>query len=431
MSDVVIRVENLSKMFIIGPEKTSTTPGGYTPGQLARKLMPMLLGFPPREENDFLWALRDINFDVRTGEIVGIVGGNGSGKSTLLKVLSRITQPTKGSFSITGRVGSLLEVGTGFHPDLTGRQNIYLNGSILGMSSEEIARRFDEIVDFAEIEKFLDTPVRHYSSGMYMRLAFSVSSHLDCDILLVDEVLAVGDLKFQRKCLGTMKDRLGSGRTVLFVSHSTSAILQICTRALWLDQGKLISDDTPHHVIEKYVDEQIDVKGERVWSEAAAPAFEDGTVRLRALRIRDAGGLIRASFDLKEEFEVEMEFDVVRQVHPINLHLYFAHDVAGKLFVSMDNLESPLQDKPPAPGRYSARCHIPADFLNEGMFTIEAVICTFPTTTYHLAFRDAVIFSITDDMKSTGVRGNWEREWPPAAVRPRMRWRHALLSQSP
>lgn len=423
MTEPTIRVENLSKAFVIGALREDGA-GGYSPRKALPHVLSMVMGKQPKEGDDCLWALKDINFEVQPGEIVGIVGRNGSGKSTLLKILSRITKPTGGSYSVKGRVGSLLEVGTGFHPDLTGRQNIFLNGSILGMSQKEIARKFDEIIDFAEIEKFLDTPVRHYSSGMYMRLAFSVSAHLDCDILLVDEVLAVGDLRFQKKSLGMMRNTMGTGKTVLFVSHSSSAILQICTRALWLSGGRLVADASPHSIIESYIAEDMDTLGERMWSREDAPHFDDGTVCMRAIRLRDEGGMVRAAYDVKESIEVEVEFDILKQVHPLNLHLYIAHDTAGKLFVSMDNHDTPWQSTPPAPGRYKAKCKIPAHFLNEGMFTIEWVICTQPTTTHHVAFPDALTFRISDDMANIGVRGNWQREWPPAAVRPRLEWQH-------
>lgn len=424
MNDVVIEVENLSKMFLIGALQAGTGAGNVATRASMREMLPMIFGMQPSSDSNALWALRDVSFQIRAGEVLGVVGRNGSGKSTLLKILSRITQPTRGSFSIKGRVGSLLEVGTGFHPDLTGRQNIYLNGAILGMSNDEIKSRFDEIVEFAEIRKFLDTPVRHYSSGMYMRLAFSVSAHLDCDILLVDEVLAVGDLKFQKKCLGMMRETLGSGKTVVFVSHSTSAILQICSRAILLENGVLVANDSAHNVIERYVDEELVTEGERTWSGDECPKFEDASLRLRAIRLRDAGGMIKAAFDVKDEFEVEMEFEVVRQVHAIDIHLYFAHDVSGKLFVTMDNLDSPWNKEPPKPGLYKAHCKVPTEFLNEGMFTIEWVICTNPSTTYHVAVPDVLTFRVSDDMRNTGVRGSWEREWPPASIRPRLHWQH-------
>jgi lipopolysaccharide transport system ATP-binding protein len=420
MSDVRVRAEHLSKMFLVGGADGEPT----TASTLLRHYGPLLAGRKPADDGHQLWALKDVSFEVRAGEVIGIVGRNGSGKSTLLKILSRVTAPSAGSFSIDGRVGSLLEVGTGFHPDLTGRQNVFLNGSILGMSQAEIAGRFDEIVAFAEVDRFIDTPVRHYSSGMYMRLAFAVSAHLDCDILLVDEVLAVGDIKFQRKCLALMRESMNSGKTVFFVSHSSAIILQVCNRALWLDSGRVFADDTPHNVVERYISQDMTSVGERTWTPEAAPRFPDGSVGLRAVRLRDAGGAIVSLFEVKQPIVVEFEFDVDESIHPINVHVYVAHDTSGKLFVSMDNLDTPWNDKPAPAGHHTARCTIPADFLNEGTFTLEAVICTHPTTPDSLAVPDVLIFRVYDDMTQSGVRGNWEREWPPGAVRPRLRWTH-------
>ncbi len=232
----IIRVENLSKQYRIGAHQA---PYRTLRETLTDAVKSPLKRFSRKEhpEENTIWALKDINFEVFPGDVVGIIGRNGAGKSTLLKVLSRITEPTTGKVDLYGRVGSLLEVGTGFHQELSGRDNVYLNGAILGMSRNEIDRKFDEIVDFAEIEKFIDTPVKHYSSGMYMRLAFAVAAHLEPEILIVDEVLAVGDISFQKKCLGKMEDVAKEGRTVLFVSHNVIALRSLCAKGLWLDNG--------------------------------------------------------------------------------------------------------------------------------------------------------------------------------------------------
>jgi len=251
MSDIAIRVENLGKKYKIGANQAryqtlrESIVNGFS------NSIERIKGAPPKEEN-IIWALKEINFEVKHGEVLGIIGRNGAGKSTLLKILSRITKPTTGRFELNGRVGSLLEVGTGFHPELTGRDNIYLSGAILGMKRNEINRKFDEIVDFAEIEKFLDTPVKHYSSGMYMRLAFSVAAHLEPEILLVDEVLAVGDAEFQKKCLGKMGDVAGQGRTVLFVSHNMGAIINLCLTSIMLQRGMLSFKGTSNQAISYY-----------------------------------------------------------------------------------------------------------------------------------------------------------------------------------
>ncbi|HEX9637376.1 MAG TPA: ABC transporter ATP-binding protein, partial [Acidobacteriota bacterium] len=250
MNDLAIRAENLSKQYQIGAlQKRHAT----LRNQLGEGLRDLFRRRDSKREKPTIWALKDVSFEVKSGEIVGIIGRNGAGKSSLLKILSRITYPTRGRLTIQGRVGSLLEVGTGFHPELTGRENIYLNGAILGMSRFEINRKFDEIVAFAEVEKFIDTPVKRYSSGMYVRLAFSVAAHLEPEILLVDEVLAVGDAAFQRKCLGLMGEVAGHGRTVLFVSHNMAAVMQLTRRGLLLDGGRLAAHGPTGEVVQQYL----------------------------------------------------------------------------------------------------------------------------------------------------------------------------------
>jgi len=255
---------------------------GNTQDTLARTLIDVLVKSARRNgrEADELWALDDVSFQVAEGEVVGIIGRNGAGKSTLLKLMSRLTEPTRGRITVEGRVGSLLEIGTGFHPELTGRENIFLNGTILGMSRAEVLRRFDEIVEFAEIDRFLDTPVKRYSSGMYVRLAFAVAAHLESDILIVDEVLAVGDLAFQRKCLGRMGQVAEEGRTVLFVSHNLAAIKSLCTRAILLQSGKLVADGPVEETVTRYLD--------LTW-----PLSSDGTVTESEARIGTGGAFLR------------------------------------------------------------------------------------------------------------------------------------------
>lgn len=271
MSDTVIRVENLGKKYILGQQQQgqyryTALRDAIADGtkSLGRKLLSPFGKSIPKPACEEFWALKDVSFEVKQGDRVGIIGRNGAGKSTLLKILSRITEPTTGRIAIKGRVASLLEVGTGFHPELTGRENIYLNGAILGMSRVEIKNKFDEIVDFAEIEKFLDTPVKHYSSGMYVRLAFAVAAHLEPEILLVDEVLAVGDAAFQKKCLGKMEDVSKQGRTVLFVSHNTAAIRTLCLNTFVLNRGKVACSGTTDQCIKSY-EEQIFQRQGAVW----------------------------------------------------------------------------------------------------------------------------------------------------------------------
>ncbi|MES2209899.1 MAG: ABC transporter ATP-binding protein [Chloroflexota bacterium] len=276
MSDIVINAESLSKSYRISHD----APGGY---RTFREAIVEAAKHPfrarQRSTSEVLWAIHDVSFEVRRGEALGIIGRNGAGKSTLLKILSRITKPTSGRADVYGRLGSLLEVGTGFHPELTGRENVYLNGAILGMSRREIQRQFDEIVAFAETERFLDTPVKHYSTGMYMRLAFAVAAHLDTDVLVVDEVLAVGDAAFQQKCLGKMEDVAGHGRTVLFVSHNMAAITQLCTNALLLDGGRVAASGPTDQVIGSYMASQnqearVDLHSKGVANGTGGAVFE-------------------------------------------------------------------------------------------------------------------------------------------------------------
>lgn len=268
MNDFAIRVDNLSKKYEIGVASRRYD-------SLRDQLVESVKGLLHRNsrasaDQHTLWALKDVSFEVKEGEVIGIIGHNGSGKSTLLKILSRITKPTTGRAEIYGRVGSLLEVGTGFHPELTGRENIYLNGAILGMSKTEIERKFEEIVAFAEIEKFMDTPVKRYSSGMYVRLAFAVAAHLEPEILIVDEVLAVGDVGFQRKCLGKMHDVAGHGRTVLFVSHNMGAVKSLCNRCLLLGDGQILAEGPPEAVVAKYIAQYEEQRPERYCERIAA-----------------------------------------------------------------------------------------------------------------------------------------------------------------
>lgn len=288
MSNVAIRVEGIGKRYRIGETRPSFPTLRDAIAASARRagsvLFSPLRSFRERTRPETFWALRDVSFEVQEGEVVGIIGGNGAGKSTLLKILSRITEPTEGRAEIHGRVGSLLEVGTGFHPELTGRENTYLNGAILGMTRREIAQKFDEIVAFAEVERFIDTPVKHYSSGMYLRLAFAVAAHLEPEILIVDEVLAVGDASFQKKCLGKMGDVARQGRTVLFVSHNMDAIQRLCNRSLMLERGRVVAEGPTAGVVERYLSQGLGAAGPETWTDLSqAPRTGDGEVRFESV----------------------------------------------------------------------------------------------------------------------------------------------------
>jgi lipopolysaccharide transport system ATP-binding protein len=341
---------------------------------------------------DTFFALKDVSFEIREGEVVGIIGRNGAGKSTLLKILSRITEPTEGHAMICGRVGSLLEVGTGFHQELSGRENLYLNGAILGMKKADIDRKFDEIVAFAEIEKFIDTPVKHYSSGMYVRLAFAVAAHLEPDILIVDEVLAVGDASFQRKCLGKMGEVAGSGRTVLFVSHNMAAISRLCTRALWLDQGRLRAAGDVEEMIARYLASGADGRSERTFPEDLCRAPGSEYVRLRAVRIRNSEGQITNSLDVRLPFMIELEYRILRPVTNLRLGLRIvAHD--GTVVFSTRDLDDGREEQVRNPGNYVSRCTIPGNFLDYGQYFVSfGADC--PMTRSHFALDQALAFQI-------------------------------------
>jgi len=375
MSDVVIKAENLGKKYTIGHQAERE---GYVAlrdviAQNARsfwnKTKDLVQGKPiiQGDQQEEIWALKDVSFEVKRGEAIGIIGRNGAGKSTLLKVLSRITEPTSGRVTIKGRVASLLEVGTGFHPELTGRENIYLNGAILGMSRQEIKRKFDEIVAFAEIEKFLDTPVKRYSSGMYVRLAFAVAAHLEPEILLVDEVLAVGDAGFQKKCLGKMGDVAKGGRTVLFVSHNMGAISQLCPTCLWLDGGSIKKRGLSRSIITFYLEgnsEAIEI-GERIFEENLEKDFQ-----LRGLRILNKHGVLTSNFSCDEPVIIDLIAQVHRKVPGLYGYLSITKKDGTDVMVSdsLDVVPNPLDDL--SIGRYRIRVAIPERTLASGNYNV-------------------------------------------------------------
>ena len=431
MSNPIIRVNDLSKRYRIG-----ATEQGYKTFREAivdgisapvrnlaklRKLTKFKSGQSQNEE-DIIWALKDICFEVNEGEVLGIIGRNGAGKTTLLKILSRITEPTSGAIEINGRVSSLLEVGTGFHPELTGRENIFLNGAILGMRKREIEQKFDDIVNFSEIEKFIDTPVKRYSSGMYVRLAFAVAAHLEPEILLVDEVLAVGDVGFQKKCLGKMGEVAKGGRTVLFVSHNMESIRKLCTRAMILHEGTVVMEGSADEAVSKYLGEEMDRTAERTWPDInKAPG--DDVVRMHAVRVLDQNGKVCTNFDVRDPVSVELEYWVLEEGHRLVLQLYFINEMGHVLFISKDNLDSPWRDSVCPTGHHRRTCHVPGDFLNEGEISITYGIDSIGMShLMHATGRDVVGFRVSDRMDPGGVRGNFPLQWRHDGVRPRLHW---------
>jgi lipopolysaccharide transport system ATP-binding protein len=373
MSDIAIHVENLSKQYRIGgsqaPYKTfreSLTEAVQAPfRRVARLLRGQAYGAAEMDET--IWALKDVSFEVQRGEVVGIIGRNGAGKTTLLKILSRITGPTEGQAEIHGRVGSLLEVGTGFHPELTGRDNIYLNGAILGMKRVEIGRKFDEIVDFSGVEKFIDTPVKRYSSGMYVRLAFAVAAHLDPEILLVDEVLAVGDVEFQKKCLGKMDEVAGAGRTVLLVSHNLGSIGKLCRTALLLEQGHLVFSGDAGQVIARYLQGTNGVDQ----AEFLFPADEAKTMCIRAIRVLDHEGNPATSLDLAHPFRVEITYQVHEQMNDTYVSAVMSRiDIQTRIYNTRDIHAAPKGFVERGPGTYVSTVEFPGGILNVGTYRV-------------------------------------------------------------
>ena len=377
-----------------------------------------------RDEQDdrAFWALRNVSFSVHAGERVGIIGRNGAGKSTLLKILSRITAPTEGRAEVRGVVGSLLEVGTGFHPELSGRDNLFLSGAILGMPRRELVEKLDQIVEFAGVERFLDTPVKRYSTGMYLRLAFAVAAHLDPDILLVDEVLAVGDAQFQKKCLGRMEELGGSGRTIVFVSHSMPSVLRLCDRVVLLDDGGVVADGSPQEVIRAYLDSGVGSPCERVWpSVERAPG--DDVARLRSVRVRTDAGTSIEEIDIRRSVYVDVEYWHLAEdpsVRPA-VSIHFVNDDGVVLFVSSDFNDRGWWRTPRRPGVIRSTCRVPGNFLAEGRIFVLAGICTYNPSAIHALVPDAVSFQVVDRSTGDGVRGEYVNDWP-GVVRPMLDW---------
>jgi lipopolysaccharide transport system ATP-binding protein len=374
MSNLAVSVENLGKQYRIGHvvERHGSLRDALAHAARAplRRVGRLGAASSGEEDADLVWALQDVSFQVRHGEAVGIIGRNGAGKSTLLKILSRITPPTRGRAVVWGRVGSLLEVGTGFHPELTGRDNVYLNGSILGMDRAHIDRKFEEIVSFSGVERYLDTPVKRYSSGMYLRLAFAVAAHLDPEVLIVDEVLAVGDAEFQKKCLGKMGEVAKEGRTVLFVSHNMGAISSFCESVLLLRGGRTVTFGSPEEVVAEYLHSAVETTtGEYVWEDPQSAPGE-GEVRARALRIRDHYGQSSNEIADADGFSVELEYDILAPVWnaQVGFQILTADGTVVLESYQGDRLNEPgLQE----PGLHRWSCRIPGMFLNNGSYFVK------------------------------------------------------------
>jgi lipopolysaccharide transport system ATP-binding protein len=409
-NNLAIRVEHLGKQYRIG-----------TPAVKYRTLRDSLANW--RQERSLeapnkIWALHDVSFDVSQGKVLGVIGRNGAGKSTLLKILSRVTDPTEGYAEIHGRIGSLLEVGTGFHPELTGRENIYLNGAILSMKRTEIDRKFDEIVSFSEVEQFIDTPVKRYSSGMYLRLAFAVAAHLEPEILVVDEVLAVGDAEFQRKCLGKMSDVAQQGRTVLFVSHNMSAILRLTEESLVIEKGRLAMRAPTPQAVDYYLSKGFSQEGQHAWHVDDIP-LDAAPFRPCEIRVLNPKGIVSDTVRSAEPVTVEIEYCLDAAIMGLRVGLYLMSTRGEYIFTSFDTDDPEQFEKHStrAAGRYVSRCVIPVDVLNEGRYVIGVNASSFRVKRY---FQDEQ--ALTFNVDATGAPG---MQWPEprlGPVRPRLDW---------
>jgi len=436
-SDLAVKVENLNKLYRIGvaTESADSLASAVTrfirsPLRNYRKYRSLYnfndVDFDAVRRGDaelgedLLWAVRDMTFDVHKGEVLGIIGHNGAGKSTLLKVLSRITAPTRGSVEIHGRMSSLLEVGTGFHQELTGRENVYLNGTILGMRKREVDKEFDEIVAFSGVERFLDTPVKRYSSGMKVRLAFAVAAHLRPEILIVDEVLSVGDAEFQRKCMGKMEAIGEEGRTILFVSHNMPAVTRMCHRVLMVEQGQIVMDGSPHEVVSTYLRSGKGKESAIEWNDLSGAPGAD-IARLRSISIRDELGEHRSSIDIRKPVFIQIEFDCLKGGHVLTPSFSLWNEEGFQLFTSMD-LDPEWRGKERPAGRYVCRAEIPGNLLAEGTMSVNTALWEWePRRRLEYHVKEAVAFQVVDNLEGDSARGDYIGNIS-GAIRPWLQW---------
>ena len=422
MTDVAVRAVELGKTYRIGERQPYRTIRDVIASgargrlrRLNRLRRPSPRVVPPRD-NEWMCALDDVSFELHEGEALGIIGRNGAGKSTLLKILSRITEPTRGHAVIAGRVGALLEVGTGFHPELTGRENIALNGAILGMRRAEIDRKFDEIVAFAGVERFIDTPVKRYSTGMHARLAFSVAAHLEPDILIVDEVLAVGDAEFQKRCMGKMGHAARSGRTVLFVSHNMGAIESLCSRVILLESGRCVMDGAPADVISRYLATSLWVLNDQLWPDPEVAPGND-RVRMRSAQVRPERGAPEDPIFVTTPFVIEFEYWNMQPRAHLNLSLHVYNEQGILVFNARPEEEAVWRGRPFPPGLFRDRCHVPGDLFNDGVHRIELLVVADSRHVIH-RMEDVLVFEVRD--VGGDLQGSYE-PWP-GALRPRLDW---------
>lgn len=411
MSNIAIRLENLGKQYRLGSVGTGTLSHDLNRfiARVRGKEDPYLKVTQTNDrskkgDSDFVWAIKDISFDVQQGDLVGIIGKNGAGKSTLLKILSRVTGPTVGEIKVKGRIASLLEVGTGFHPELTGRENIFLNGAILGMTKSEIKSKFDEIVDFSGVERYIDTPVKRYSSGMYVRLAFAVAAHLEPEILIVDEVLAVGDAEFQKKCLGKMKDVSGQGRTVLFVSHNMEAIKNLTKNAIVLKNGGLIYNGDTNSAVNQYL-RNNDIKS-KVFFETQEEAIGNSFIKVKRVEVLHDGDYL----SVDKEFKVEIEFWNLTDFDEMLIGFDLFH-------VSGVNVLSSGKEFVVNKGLNTIQCIVPANLLNNDMYSIYLMFFTKNVMALY-SKSEVISFELEDTNRDINHTGKIN-----GVVRPKLDWK--------
>lgn len=426
MSEVVIKVENISKQYRLGEVGTGSfandmTRWWYT---IRGKENPFLkIGEENKRsekgKSNYVWSLRDVNFEIYRGESIGVIGRNGAGKSTLLKILSQVTSPSTGTIKTRGRIASLLEVGTGFHPDLTGKENIFLNGAILGMQKAEIKAKFDEIVDFSGVERYIDTPVKRYSSGMYVRLAFAVAAHLEPDILIIDEVLAVGDAEFQKKCLGKMKDVTGQGRTILFVSHNMSAVNSLCNKCIYLSNGTVKAFGDTASIINKYLSNEANSQTSRSWLTNERPG--DEIAKLDSIQIIDEQHHKIDSVAINKKIGIQFNYEVVKSgFMPIpNVHVFSSK--GEYIFVTAEKPDPKFADT----GKFQAVVWVPANLLNEGMYIIGVALSTINPLIVHFFEQEAISFEVIEDINKRETEFN---QTIPGVIRPQLDWNTSKIS---
>ena len=423
----VIIVDGLSKRYVTGRKE----PYQYLIDVVQKKIRKVIGGNKKDEdERQYIWALKDISFEVKEGEVVGIIGRNGAGKTTLLKILSKITYPTKGYAIVRGSVGAMLEIGIGFHPELTGRENIFLYGTILGMKRKEIEKKFDQIVEFSELADFIDTPVKYYSSGMYVRLAFATAAHLSADILLVDEVLAVGDVGFQKRCFQKMGEVSSEeGRTVLVVSHNMDAILRFCQRAILIDKGKIIKDGNVAEVVNEYLKFFAEIPQKREWDFDSAPGSK--FAKLKSIKVKNKYGEESSLFDSTEPIFVEVEYWVLERIN-VHAGIVLENERGIAIFTSGEGLYMERAYKILTPGLYKSICEIPANLLTDGTYNIRVLIVSMRKDNrplHHVDIHNAISFQVNIPLGPHSPRGDWAGG-NPGVIWPKLKWETFLVKEN-